>query len=550
MRVQSLALLALLGACRTQRSVVAPTEVSAVALDAAADDVAAVSVDEPDSGEPAPMRTGPPRARAADLSRWYRQLPARRDPAAMSAATEAWRWFFVGPSQSAPPMPVEFIGADGTRGLQVTLEPLPGELTLMHATDPESDCMSHRAVLLTPDGDVALGTELFGREYANGGLECSPRRPRLVGDPAVGPAVVRDGDEALLLVRTAPQWTFARPVGGQCAPREAPSPCGQGIYCESNGPLLGVVPPLDARARRCVAGAFEVERAFDAAIEAADTRAARSLGALLDTESDGMIEPPPPSASCATRDPAQLARVVELTRARFIEWAIAYGDGPRPRSGEVSLRRRAAAAHPPTIHAHCPSSAGALVLTAKFDGQRDGPGSEVFVTDTTVWRFDGSALSMLDALDSRSLYGAALVDVDSDGTEDLVLSLHTWESAARRIRAYSSALPRFVTLWADEAPEGRSRDERVLLVRDDDRALLFVDWVAHRWTGTRLTPTPVRSALLRTVLSRRSAVHDARATARDALARSALDARALDDALTVGGVSAQRAQSLLRMFAR
>jgi hypothetical protein len=465
----------------------------------------------------------------------------------MSAATEAWRRFFVGPARSEPPMPVEFMGADGERGLSVQIESLPSGLTLLHATDPESDCMSHRAVLLTPDGDVGLGTDLFGREFANGGLECEPRQPRIVGDPATQTAVVRDGQEALLLVRTAPGWTFARTAPSvTCAPREVATACGVGIFCEPGGAMAGLVPPLDDRSARCLEAAFEVEREFDRAIVAADARAATALAPLIDSNNDTTVPLPDEDQSCHNANRAALDRARRLVRTQFVEWAIEHGDGPRPRGNQRAARRRAAAANPPTIQAFCPDAHGAFLLTAGFDNQPEGPGSEVFVTSKTVWRFDGTSATLLDSIDENELHGATVADIDGDGAAELIVYTQTWESPSRRIRAYSASRPQFVTLWADEAQDGRTRDERVMVLRDEQRTVLLVDWIAHRWTGRALAPTPLQSSALRGALSRRSSAHDARATARDAIARATLDARMLDDALTVAGVEPARTQQLLR----
>ncbi|MFO0559699.1 MAG: hypothetical protein U0269_16895 [Polyangiales bacterium] len=530
---------ALAAACRTPRTNRTDATPAALADVASATDVSA----SPSSADAGASQHGLGEA----LSRFYRRIPSRRDAAAMTAATEAWRRFFVGPARSEPPMPVEFVGADGERGLSVRLEALPSGLSLMHATDPESDCMSHRAVLLTPDGDVGLGTELFGREFANGGLECAPRQPRIVGDPAMQTAVVRDGQEALLLVRTAPGWTFARTAPSEtCAPREVATACGVGIYCEAGGAMAGVVPPLDDRAARCLEAAFEVEREFDRAIVAADARAATVLSPSIDTSNDTMVQLPAEDSACPSRDRAALDRAKRLVRTQFVEWAIEHGDGPRPRGNQVTARRRAAAAHPPTIDARCPDAQGAFLLTAGFDDQRDGAGSEVFVTSKTVWRFDGTSATLLDSIDARELYGVTVADIDGDSTAELVVYTHTWESPSRRIRAYSPSRAQYVTVWADEARDGRTRDERVMVLRDEQRTVFLVDWIAHRWTARALTPTPLQSSALRGALSRRSSAHDARATARDAIARTTLDARMLDDALTVAGVDPARTQQLVR----
>lgn len=483
----------------------------------------------------------------ADVARFYRRISGRRDASAMSAASAAWRRFFEGPARSEPPMPVEFVGADGERGLTVTVEALSNGASLMHATDPESDCMSHRAVLLTADGDVALGTDLFGREYDNGGLECERRNPRIEGDPSSQTAVVRDGTEALLLVRTAPGWTFARTAPNvRCAPRESPTACGAGIFCEAGGALAGIVPPLDARGARCLQAVFEIEREFESAIVRADARTATLLSPMIDTERDTMLTLPGDDSACPNRDRAALDRARNLVRAQFIEWALAHGEGPRPRGGEMAARRRAALTHPPTISAQCPDLHGAFIVTAGFDDTHDGPGAGVFITSKTVWRFDGRAATFVDSIDAREIYGTATIDVDTDSATDLVVYTHTWESPSRRIRAYSPARPQFITVWADEAQSGRTRGERVILARDDQRAVFFVDWIAHRWSGSRLTPTPLQSSAMRSAIARRSAAHDALSTARDAIAHATLDARTLDDALTVAGVDAARTRDWLR----
>jgi len=208
-----------------------------------------------------------------------------------------------------------------------------------------------------------------------------------------------------------------------------------------------------------------------------------------------------------------------------------------------------------SLFAFCPDARGSFLLTAGFDDQREDPGSEVFVTSKTVWRFDGTSATLLDSIDENELYGSTVADIDGDGAAEFVVYTHTWESPSRRIRAYAASRPQFVTLWADEAQDGRTRDERVMVLRDEPRTVLLVDWIAHRWTGRALAPTPLQSSALLEALSRRSSAHDARATARDAIARATardaiaratLDARMLDDALTVAGVEPARTQQLLR----
>jgi hypothetical protein len=463
--------------------------------------------------------------------------------------TEAWRRFFVGPARTEPPMPVEFMGNDGVRALSVRVETLPSGLLLMHATDPENDCMSHRGVLLTPDGDVPLGTELFGREFANGGLDCAPRHPSIDGDPTVQTAVVRDGHEALLLVRMAPGWTFARTAPSKtCVPRDVPTVCGVGIFCEAGGELVGVVPPLADRAARCLEAVFEVEREFDRAIIAAEESATTVLSPSIDTSNDEMVPLPRESRACPSRDRAALERAKRLVRTQIVQWAIEHGDGPRSRGNPITVWRRVLAAHPPTIDALCPDARGAFLLIAGFDDSSEGLLSEVLVRAKTLWRFDGTRTTLLDSIDTRELYGVTMADLDGDSADELVVFTHTWESPSRRIRAYAPSRAQYVTVWADEAHDGRTRDERVMVIRDEQRTVLLVDWIAHRWTGGALTPTQLQSPVLRRALSRRSALHDARSAARNAIVRSTLDAHMLDDALTVAGVDPAQTQQLLQVL--
>lgn len=396
-----------------------------------------------------------------------------------------------------------------------------------------------------PSQPAAMATHRDVERFYDDRASRAQTLQRVSGDPTREPSLSRDEQGALWLVRTVGGASFARALReAQCAPREVRTVCGAAMVCEERGRVQGLVPPLNADSAACLSAMYAVESALDDGLALAEHRVLAALSPQIDSDREGPAAWSAQDDSCASRPQDERTRLQNIARTRVLAWAVREGWDRARAEVSTSERRRQAANANLALTMHCPSAQGAALVSAAFDPS-DASDGEVPTMSRTFWRVDARGATLLHAIDPRELRGVAWADIDAEPGDELLLLTHAWEGSAVALHALSLSRPQPIALYREDVRAGGSPGKRVLVVRDEDRAVLLLDWIAHRWTGSALTPIAQPSASLRRTLARRSGVIDARATARDALLRVPVDAEALDDALAVAGVDEPRIRTIV-----
>lgn len=346
-------------------------------------------------------------------------------------------------------------------------------------------------------------------------LACRPR-----ATPAPDARAPRDGATELRDVRDAALAPLPEPLCATGTLRAARTVCGATLLCADTGRVQRLATAVTDESAPCLRAMYAVESAFDAGLARAERAVLTALAPVIDSEAEGPMPWPAEDDSCASRPERERTRLQTTARTRVLAWAAREG-GRRAARATLSLTMR------------CPGAQGPAMVSAAFEG--DGA-----VASRTFWRVDSQGATLVHAIDPRELRGAAWIDVDAEPGDELLLFTHAWEGSATALRALSLARVRPIELDRRDPST-----QRVLVVRDEGRAVVLIDWIAHRWTGSALTPIAQPSIALRRTLARGSSVIDARATARDALGRVPIDAEALDDALAVAGLDEPGIRAIL-----
>ena len=331
-------------------------------------------------------------------------------------------------------------------------------------------------------------------------LACRPRAatPHRALTPDAAP-IVSDASAAPIALLPEPRCESR-------ALRPARTVCGATLLCPDNGRVQRLADPISADSVPCLQAMYAVERALEDGLARAEQRALRALAPLIDSAATtpAVIE----DRSCEARPLAVRTRLQNTARTRALAWAL----------------REGFATPSAALAMYCPAAQGPALVSVAFEARERG-------ATRAFWRVDSQGATLLLAIDPRELRGAAWINLDAEPAEELLLYTRSLDGSAARLRALSLTRTQPIELIRSDGPA-----PRLLVVRDEGAAVVLLDWIAHRWTGSALTPIAQPSLALRRTLALRSAVIDARASARDALVRVPVDAEALDDALAVAGM--------------
>lgn len=292
--------------------------------------------------------------------------------------------------------------------------------------------------------------------------------------------------------------------------------CGATLLCPDNGRVQRLADPLSADSAPCLRAMYTVESALEDGLARAERQVLTALAPVIDSAREGAAPWPAEEHACDARPLAERTRLQTTARTRALAWAAR--EGLDARSATLTMR--------------CPGAQGPALVSASFEASGRGAAQ-------SFWRVDSQGATLLLAIDPRELRGAAWMNVDADPADELLLYTRALQGSTAALRALSLARTQPIEL------DRRDGTARLLVVRDEGAAVVLLDWIAHRWTGSALTPIAQPSLALRRTLARRSAVIDARASARDAMARVPVDAEALDDALAVAGMDEPSIRAIL-----